>query len=161
MKKILVSSVCFLLASCANQPHYQGAQAGSNFATIQGSTYKKGLVNWRSTSVLSIDGKSIGMVWSSESKINLSPGPHVIRVYGEIAAGFVNGNYYAKGNVSFTAKPHQNYIVEMTGNTDEIQFWIANNSGKSVSAKVSKPAFRIGDVSLLQAIGHEMSKKGS
>lgn len=142
--KYLLGLSCFFLAGCANTGNsYHIPQNAVQYATIRGCSDMK-LTAAKHINVSQVDGRDIGLVWSENSKIKLTPGTHIINAYAEFSKGLLGGAVSDTFTLKFVAQAGQDYIVQGELRGNQIYAWITNNKGYPVTAKQSKETLPAG-----------------
>lgn len=128
-----------LLAACVPVTNpYMQPTATAPFATIHGME-KRNLLTSKGKYIYieSIDSKNIGMLWTSGSKIRLTPGHHEIKAdIGYFQFGlFKHDSQTATFNLSFNAIAGESYTLKATIQGEHIFTWIVDSQGRAVSSK--------------------------
>ncbi len=135
---IILLLPCFIIISACAARHqtYHEPSRSAPHATIHGqgpTLFFKGTI----TQITKVDGMDRGMIWSANSNIRLSPGPHSIDAFAVIRQKALRDGKSAEAKLKFTANAGQNYklVAKMQG--EKIVFWIADSKGSVVSKKVA------------------------
>lgn len=138
-KVLSVLSACLLLSACASvSESYNEPNDASSVATIQGTRVVTSLVNWRTTTIDSIDNKSVSHFWSGNPLLKLAPGSHQLVVKAVFKRGLMNGPYYALIEIPFTAIANQHYLIQSSVEGKYINAWVVDSNKKTISPIVKE-----------------------
>jgi len=130
-----------LLTGCATTNPYQEPLANQPYANIHGQDNNNLLsTNISFFNVESIDSKNIGLLWSNESNIRLTPGPHEITGHFSFKhINFWENSTSKAASMTFhlNALAGENYTFDAVVQNDKITGWIIDGHGQQVSNKIS------------------------
>lgn len=144
---IVITLSVLLLCGCATQNTYQEPSASQAHATIHGVDKTNLLTGKREyVYIESIDNRKIGTIWSTESKLRLSPGLHQIQAYvAFMQIGFITTTSQAASLLfNLNARAGENYTFNGLVQGETISAWIVNRHGQAVSAKATSSHLPVG-----------------
>lgn len=135
MKLKFIGLILFtiLLVGCAT---YQQPNTATD-ATVSGSSVRHGLYDWNTNEVKLIDNQTVGISWSKNSEIHVTPGMHRFMILTKFNQSlFSGGPFEARTDVTVTVSPNQHYRFVSEVDSAQIKVWAVNSQGGVASSVV-------------------------
>lgn len=134
-----ISLTVVLLSACVTTNPYVLPPQNQPTATIKGFHSGTGINHFEVARVMQIDGQDNPTSYDYDKEVPVTPGTHSFTIQTVYVHSFWSGRFESDAIVTAKLLAGHRYQVHETSQNNQVNVWITDQNGKTVSAVVSAP----------------------